>query len=97
MLYGRQRQSYESRRDHDDAYSPRAKERCPLAVFLTQVLKKLRDGEPILDERYSGSHPCHQGAFMGEVSAFVGESRGSIQRELFVRRFFVHGDPRSFS
>src|SRR5580700_12244594 len=93
MLYSRQHQSYESCRDHDDAYSPRAKKRRPLAVFLTQVLKNLRDGEPKRDERYSRSHPPHQGAFMGEIGAFVGEARGSIQRGLFVRRFFVHGRP----
>src|SRR5580692_9344692 len=93
MLNSRQRQSDESCRDHDDAYSPRAKKRRPLAVFLTQVLKNLRDGEPKRDERNSRSHPPHQGAFMGKVGAFVGEARGSIQRGLLVRRFFVHGRP----
>src|SRR5262249_9146938 len=66
-----------------------------VARFLTQVLKNLRDGEPKRDERYSRSHPPHQGTFMGEIGAFVGESRANIQRGhgLFVHRFCMHGRP----
>ena len=93
MLHSRQRQSHKSCRNHDDAYSPRAKKWRPRALFLMQVFKNLRDSEPKRDKLYSRSHPSHQGAFMGEIGAFVGESRRSIQREhgLFAGRFFVHG------
>jgi len=51
--------------------------------------------EPRREALEGGSHPPHEGAFMGEIDAFIGESCGSIQQGhgLFMRRFFVHGRP----
>jgi hypothetical protein len=94
MLHRRQRQS--------DKPIPimtipiaRGRKRRPLAMFLAQQLKYLRDGEPERNERCGRPHPSHQSAFMGEleIGAFVGKLRRSVQpgRRLFVRRFFVHG------
>ena len=73
------------------ARGPRSVARSP--CFSRRYSKTFAMVKSKRDERYSGSHPPHQGAFMGEIGAFVGEARGSIQRGLFGRRFFLHGRP----
>jgi hypothetical protein len=45
MLHCRQRQSDQSRPDHDDSYRPGAKERRLFAMLLVEQLENLRDRE----------------------------------------------------